>query len=597
MASRLMRAWLTRTAVTAAAVTIPLLAAGSAQAAIAGATPGGTSDRADLLSATITSATTVNVCFDKPITGGAAPNAADFLLGGYVAGRSQATPAPAATSAVPSASSASCVTATYDTNTIGDIDQYTIQTVNAGGVTDNATGNTNRSDSTTLTGSDTKNGTAGLTSAPNLASVTKPPSGGGSNNSLIFVFDKAVVPPSPTGASGYAVTDSSGNYCTGAGGNASVVGGSNGRQVLVTFPATCSANNAIQGETVDDMVDAASNPNAFAALQTKQIAGSPNGGMPVNSPALVSAVFDTGDHDAIDYTFNKPLANTTFGNNDFCFTVSAGTGAPGAGTGAGGKASKTEPCAATGQVTLLSPTVVRATFNGQLRFQREYAVQAQAYAGAVTTTQNGGGTSASIDGSTSVGDNAQAFARGFTTGPDVTSVVYSSGSSQATVSVDQRLCEPSATPGGGTGANGGQCGDNGMGTGPGAGPVTLAGIMAFPSFGNAPGTPPTGFVVNNPDQNGGPQTVTLQFPGGTSIQSIQFATCDALQATLQNDGSANAKCSAFNVAQIDGVTTTAAIAKAYHVNRTRMARRAHRAHKSHRAHRHHHRSVRKHSKR
>ena len=53
MATRLRYAWFARIAVVAAAVALPLVAVGTAQAAIAGANPGTTTNAPDLVSATI----------------------------------------------------------------------------------------------------------------------------------------------------------------------------------------------------------------------------------------------------------------------------------------------------------------------------------------------------------------------------------------------------------------------------------------------------------------------------------------------------------------------------------------------------------------
>ena len=49
-------------------------------------------------------------------------------------------------------------------------------------------------------------------------------------------------------------------------------------------------------------------------------------------------------------------------------------------------------------------------------------------------------------GSVPVGDNAGAFARGFTTGPDATAVTFNSTTGQAVVSFDQRVDLVTAMP-------------------------------------------------------------------------------------------------------------------------------------------------------
>ena len=69
MANRLMRAWLARLTVVAAVLALPAIGAGAAQAAIAGAPHEVTSNRPDLVSATILTSVTnaVDFCFDKTL--------------------------------------------------------------------------------------------------------------------------------------------------------------------------------------------------------------------------------------------------------------------------------------------------------------------------------------------------------------------------------------------------------------------------------------------------------------------------------------------------------------------------------------------------
>ena len=67
MADRLKRASLVRLVVVTAVLAFPLLAVGTAQAAIAGANPESTTNRPDLVSATALNSNSVDFCFDKQL--------------------------------------------------------------------------------------------------------------------------------------------------------------------------------------------------------------------------------------------------------------------------------------------------------------------------------------------------------------------------------------------------------------------------------------------------------------------------------------------------------------------------------------------------
>jgi hypothetical protein len=558
MASRMKGAWWARIAVVAAALALPLFAVGTAQAAMAGANPGVTTDRPDLMSATIVSSTEVQACFDKPVT---LVESSFFQLGGYAAANTKSS---LGTTTVDGANN-HCVDAMYNPATIGDVDQYTFLTVESGAVNYGSVpnpANENRQDSTSLTGSDTHNGTTGLTIAPDLTGIASPTASEISSNSLVYEFDQAVASADP---SDILMINDAGNYCKASG--ASVIANTNGRDVLATFPTTCfEVTQAIEGEASDDAVFAANDLATGNPMETQPTPFAPNGGVPIYDPYLVSATLDASNPDAIDYTFNQPVA--VVDGSQFCYTGSLGHAQ--------------RVCAPPADVTNISKTVIQATFGGTLAKEQEYGVLAQVYGGDLGNefrdSEPGacGANGCNLDQSTKLGDNAGAFARGFSTGPDVTAVSFNQSSDQATVNVDQRLCIAT---------------DCFIGVGP----VLTSGIDLLPSFGNPTAAyNPISYSVTNPDQAAGPQQVVLQFApvnsdGRTfgSQAMLQFSNCEALQATAQEV--ANSPCDAWNVGQIVQPVSSGAVLRAIRYNRAHahgggLVRRQHRI-KHHRTHR------------
>src|ERR1700722_17715267 len=105
MSSRFRRASV-RLAVGLVAAAIPLVGAGAASAALAGANQFTSTDRPDLISATITGASSASFCFDKPIVSVA--DVGGFYLGGY---RADAT-----TKSLTASASGNCVNANIPTS-------------------------------------------------------------------------------------------------------------------------------------------------------------------------------------------------------------------------------------------------------------------------------------------------------------------------------------------------------------------------------------------------------------------------------------------------------------------------------------------------
>ncbi|HWE34194.1 MAG TPA: hypothetical protein VG410_11960 [Solirubrobacteraceae bacterium] len=516
MAHRLKRAWFARIAVGMAAVAFPLLAVGSAQAAIAGANPELTQSRPDLVSATALDSTHVDFCFDKALNN-AAFTPANFTLGGYRAARSVNT----ATSALLEQTfntTNQCVRVTYPT-TIGDIGNYTIATVAAGAVETPSLAVTLNADSTALTVpaslSPTHNGTTGFTVGPDLVGVLADPT----TNAIIYTFDQAVqATPLPTAANFGFVTPGGTVFCAGAG--SPVV---SGNEVIVAFTLTpfCQVSNATRATVAAGTVKAAADP---LGANVPEAAIMPNSNGITSSPDLTSATLESNGQ-AIDYVFDKNVAVTTPG--DFQADMS---------TGAVFGATSATVIAATG-----TSTTVRAVFQtGGLSMSEfnEYVVWGSVSAGAVTEASPP--NIANLPDAKPSGDNAGAFARGFTTGPDAFAATVSKSTGVVTIALDQRII---------------------AGFGPGVFAVDNTG---FPIAAGTAGS------VGIPTQAAGPESITVAFsPGQVTTMTNLYLANGALD-TLLGQG---------NVDQALSVTSTASLlraARSNHLSKRQLAaRRAH----------------------
>jgi hypothetical protein len=195
----------------------------------------------------------------------------------------------------------------------------------------------------------------------------------------------------------------------------------------------------------------------------------------------------------------------------------------------------------------------------------EYAVLASVDGNAVADlgtppdTANNGWTN--VPGSAAIGDNAGAFARGFTTGPDVFSTVFHASASNPFVSLnlDQRVASFCFVGGCGFGDSVLLLDDNG-GTvaAPNAAPV-------LPAF-----------------EPAGPETVNIPFSSGALISATQVQVNDCAFAT--NTGECN-------VTQIVRPLSSAVRVKAVRLAaayaRNHKAHKHHKAHKTRRSHRKH----------
>jgi hypothetical protein len=165
-------------------------------------------------------------------------------------------------------------------------------------------------------------------------------------------------------------------------------------------------------------------------------------------PDLVSAALVPGPSNQIDFTFNQPvvpaLTNTGCAAQEVAVAAAARAPAPGSSTGAcafSAVASNGRDVQGEG-VTVISPNTVRVTFPGYLQNMQELIVAASAYAGAVLSINP---TRTNTSGGVPVGDNAGAFATGFTTGPDAFSVTFDNATGSVNVQMDQRV-DPGSIP-------------------------------------------------------------------------------------------------------------------------------------------------------
>jgi hypothetical protein len=438
MAFRLMRAYLARGTVVAAAFALPLLASASAQAALGGASPEKTVNRPDLVSATILNGSAVDYCFDKTITNASFPTPANFVLGGYRAANAVGANGALLETAITSTPADSCVRANFP-STAGDLNQYTIGTVLAATVTANGgvptiDGN-NNTDSTQLTGSTTNNGTAGFTTGPDLTGVI-PDS---TTNTITYAEDQAIgALPAPAAADFYFV-DAGGNVCTATvppvpPTTNTITVSFNGD--LCTGTPFESVSNAVRAGQFADAIGAANDQTSLHSPSTNDdneavVPNPPNAGDPTGTtakPDLTDVKMET-DQSAIDFTFNKTVAPSTAA--DFFADLSNGTEVSGNATAI--------------IATSTTSTTIRVQFPFFTTYD-EYVV-----GGSVFGTGPGVAGGAVVEsGTTTVFNtpgalpldapfgNAGALARGFTTGPDVLGAVGDTTTGVVRVLVDQR---------------------------------------------------------------------------------------------------------------------------------------------------------------
>jgi hypothetical protein len=382
-----------------------------------GAIPLTSTNRPDLRTVTLVTSSGVQFCFDKPLNQVTALTGSEFVLGGYNAESNTtkfSSRTPVAGSVQYDLTNANCVDAVYPTPSGDDLNQYTFGSVGAHAVTGLNTANYNQADSTNLTGSTTNNGTTGNTVAPDLVGVTTNPT----FNTVTYVFNKNIG-NTPVGAS-FQIVDSGGNICP-SGALPSV----SDNTVTVVFPVNCplpfqagnAVNNAVRAVVLAHGVQNATAAGEFNNDFEEAIVPGTSG--QTAKPDLVSAMLEPSGG-AVDYNFDQPIGAVTA--SDFQIDLADNHVA----TGASATITNT-PSTGTVRVTFLNG----ANFN-------EYDVKATVAPGGATAL-NGAPALTSTGGSVPVGDNAGAFARGYSAGPDAVATAFNTATADVTVTFDQRV--------------------------------------------------------------------------------------------------------------------------------------------------------------
>lgn len=454
-----------------ASVVVSLVAAGSAQAAMAGANPLVTTNRPDLKTVTLMAGTNnkAQFCFAQTVV--QIPSQSAFALGGYD-GKSDPTDGTdqylvSTNPTVVDPANNKCVDASFPVSIgdSGDLPQYTFGQVGEGAVlTQVGSGFVgNRSDSTALSGSNTHTGTAGHTAYPDLTGVVVDNVGTG--NTLDFIYDKQLQISSVDPSKFLAYYQDGTDITTiGTGVTGVVVGGN---VVKVTFSAPL--NDPVHGPVVigvsnaDAVADQTADHEA-GTVDTAAVAGT--AGATTTLPDLIATQLST-DGTYVDYTFDKPLgALPTNAASNFEIALSNGQDI---GMNNPPPSPATDPadehvCAVTqtsfdGQATIsedgppapstlctaplpqLPNNVVRVFFN-ELPHEYEAAVKADVMPGAVVTKTGGVGNGF---GELPIGGNQGAFAAGFSTGPDAFRVTFDNATNTASVLFDQRVMGTNAS--------------------------------------------------------------------------------------------------------------------------------------------------------
>jgi hypothetical protein len=339
-------------------------------------------------------------------------------------------------------------------------------------------------------------------------------------NTITYTEDQAVATAPAPVAAGFTFTRSGGTQCTGIG--TPVV---NGNLVTVLFGpvATCPVSDAARaGQTPTAAMVAAADP-AIPNTPDNAIvpASSTSSGTGVTAiPDLVSTTLEPNGQ-AMDFVFDKTVGVTAAGQTAFHAIVSFG-----------GMANSTS---ASVIATSTTSTTVRVVFPS-MSLYNEYIVKGSVDPGAVT--ESSPPNNPNVFDARPAGDNAGAFARGFTTGADVFNAVINKTTGVVTVGLDQRIF--GSTP---------------------------ASINLLDSTGNAVATAPAGSVTF-PTQAAGPEQITIQFSPGqtTTATNLALTAYGALATALD-----------ISIPQILATTSTSSIlhsAKLHQAQSKAMARAA-----------------------
>jgi len=477
------------------AAAIPLVGASTASATLAGANPFTSTTRPDLVSATITGASSASFCFSKTVTSIA--DVGGFYLGGYRADRT-------AKSLNATTTGGNCVNAQVTTSP-----WFTFAQVGEGAV--RTTGNIgNRSDSVALSGSNTGNGTRGLTVAPDLQGISIV---SGAAQQIAFTYDEPVSSSAVVGAGGFHFVTSGGQPSCPSTVPACDVA-SNTAAISATDPRTVIAQFPVGGvPIVTSSVRAYNLPGAVTSAANGSPAGFDSAPAPSSSgvitgvPTLLSAQYSRQAGPAcvpalsgglaacvvVDYTFNEGVSvdQTTLANfiaylsTDTTGTLSvqnpvAVTEPSGCTSATSGGLQGTPPCvgAPPGAGIAYGSTTVRAIFPLGLLSSDDYLVKAavnggqntaelRAAAGGVTPFNagctNAGAPAGTLNlgncavvstttghpntvGSAPLGGNTGGKGAGFSAAPDPLFASFDTLTNTAAITLDSRAFATS-TPG------------------------------------------------------------------------------------------------------------------------------------------------------
>ncbi len=412
---------------------VSLLAVSSAQGSMGTSKTLLPTNRPALTSVTI-SGPNVNYCFATPagqaITGtgpGGAYSVSDFSLGGYAYDTSEN---PFGGTVVQLNNS--CVQATFPD---GELAKYSYGGVAANAVNANIGGSFqgNLRDSLPLIGSDSHNGTRGLTTGPDLQTAIVD----GANSRISYVFDEDVSGSAPLFGPGGPFPFSF-HFLNQAGGifTPDFILNISGNIVTAQFAAGVVSNATVAYVDLDGAQSNTLAPTTGNVPLSVKVPGSLGN---TNNPNLVSAALVGTGTNQVDFVYDT---NVVIGSSDCDGRDGDGDinpNGPDAFVGSGCfqvYTSDSQEIDGIDGVVLADGKTVRVTFPAGTGQVTELLVAASAAEDAVVTPSGSVGSS---QGGVPIGGNAGAFSTGYVTGPDAQSVTIDGSSGAATVTFDQRV--------------------------------------------------------------------------------------------------------------------------------------------------------------
>lgn len=394
----------------AGVVAVSLAAALPANAALGTATPGQLERRPNLVSVTVNGSQAV-YRFDGALEASAPATGGDFALVSNGLGAISGTSATVNGSAVRVGFGADV-----------DLTKFTAGAVDTGAVAldnQNPAFFGNFPDAAPVTTSDSKDGTRGVSAAPQLTSVRREGS-----NGLVYVFDREV------SAAGSVPADFRvSNGGTDANGAASIAVGAEANEVRATFASPTTLDNAVSAFSRDSAVDSATptagnDDSIVSRVAMPGVTSTNTARAELVSTELVSTSFGFNQGTVVRYTFDAPV-QAIVDVTGFDLVLANGD--------------RSDATAA--QIVPGQPTQVDVTFANAVGVQ-EFAVAATVDGGTFTIDGQGAGTSVSQDAG-DLGGNAGGSAIGWTVAPEVLAV-EKSDSNELRVVIDSRVLNTGA---------------------------------------------------------------------------------------------------------------------------------------------------------